>query len=91
MNWKIIFINLTLAFTISLVVVNAIELIQVNIMGGISNIKGFPIPYYYNDWRKIGIEFNMPSLKYLNIVIIFIVTSLIINRLKSKNNKSKNI
>jgi len=88
-NWKIIFINLTLAFTISLVVVNAIELIQVNIMGGISNIKGFPIPYYYNDWRKIGIEFNMPSLKYLNIVIIFIITTLILNSLQSKRNKSR--
>lgn len=89
MNWKIIFINLTLAFTISLVVVNAIELIQVNIMGGISNIKGFPIPYYYNDWRKNGIEFNMPSLKYLNIVIIFIITTLILNSLQSKRNKSR--
>ena len=89
MNWKKIFINLTLAFTISLVIVNAIELIQVNIMGGISNIKGFPIPYYYNDWRRNGIEFNMPSLKYLNIVIIFIITTLMLNRLQSNRIKNR--
>lgn len=62
---------------IALLIVQFVEEFQGMLMGGISTVRGFPIPYYVDLWATPGIEKYEPWLKYFNILILYLLLAII--------------
>ena len=39
--------------------------------GGLRVVKGFPLPYYIDEWSKPGLELNLPIINFINIFFFY--------------------
>lgn len=73
---------LTLPFAILVVLV--MDLFMQSIIGGFATIKGFPIPYYRDVWTTPDIDYSLPIVKYIDICLIYIISTFITLKLFNK-------
>jgi hypothetical protein len=87
-NKQKLFKSLLLSIPLAIVVFYVINFIMGSIIGGISTTLGFPIPYYHDVYETPNIEYYIPIIKIVDILIFYIIITLITYL---KINKQQNI
>jgi hypothetical protein len=76
-NKKTLLKSLIISIPLSLTAFYFIDNLMGFTVGGLSTTVGFPIPYYHNVFETPEIEYYNPVIKFVDIFIFYIITSLI--------------
>ena len=86
---KILYIS-CITLPASILFFTVMDTVMGSIAGGFSTVKGFPIPYYRDVWSTPWTDFHVELLKYVDIGLIYIVSTvgaLVLFNASGKNRK----